>query len=209
MGIEERKQREKEQMRKQILDAAREIFLEKGYNQTSIRNIADKIEYSPATIYLYFKEKDEIFLELHDQAFAQMFALFRPLEAVRNPFERLVAMGRTYLDFAFSNKDLYDLMFIMNAPMRLSEEGCVWAMGDRVFDTLVQTVRGCQQQGRMQGRDAAHMSFIIWSGLHGMCALHCRNRMSVVYKGKNAMDNDDQKLLKESFESYIEMIEKL
>ncbi len=57
MTIATRKQREKEEMRHLILEAAKKIFLTKGYEQASIRNIAEEIEYSPGTIYLYFKEK--------------------------------------------------------------------------------------------------------------------------------------------------------
>ena len=55
MGINERKERDRQDLRKSIMDAAREVFLEKGFEQTSIRAIAQKIEYSPTTIYLYFK----------------------------------------------------------------------------------------------------------------------------------------------------------
>ena len=60
MGVADRKEREKTEMQKRILDAARVLFLEKGFEKTSIRNIADLIEYSPGTIYLYFKDKNEI-----------------------------------------------------------------------------------------------------------------------------------------------------
>ena len=58
MGINERKQREKEVMRGSILDTAMKLFLEEGFQNVSIRRIAEKIEYSPATIYLYFRNKD-------------------------------------------------------------------------------------------------------------------------------------------------------
>ena len=61
MGILERKERDREDMRRLILGAARQLFLEQGYEKTSIRNIADVIEYSPATIYLYYKDKNELF----------------------------------------------------------------------------------------------------------------------------------------------------
>jgi AcrR family transcriptional regulator len=60
MGIKERKELEKQKMRKLILDNAMKLFLEKGFENITIRHIAEKIEYSPATIYLYFKDKDEI-----------------------------------------------------------------------------------------------------------------------------------------------------
>jgi AcrR family transcriptional regulator len=68
MGILERKEREKQEMRDLILNVATEMFIEEGYDKTSIRKIADKIEYSPATIYLYFKDKDEIFMPFTTKA---------------------------------------------------------------------------------------------------------------------------------------------
>jgi AcrR family transcriptional regulator len=200
MAIEDRKQREKEQMRRLILDTAREIFLEKGYYQTSIRNIADKIEYSPGTIYLYFKEKDEIFFDLHTEAFAKLFSLFEPLFHVEDPFERLKAMGRMYMDFAFNNKDLYNLMFIMSAPMNMLHDACEWKMGHQVFDTLVHTVKQCQDAGRFKGMELQTLSFMIWSGLHGMCALFCRDRMGVMH------GMDEKSLLMESYQYYENML---
>lgn len=203
MAIEDRKQREKEQMRKLILDAAKEIFLEKGYYQTSIRNIADKIEYSPGTIYLYFKEKDEIFYNLHNESFGMLFEKFAPLAMVQDPFERLKAMGRLYMDFAFNNKDLYSLMFIMSAPMNILEDACDWKMGNRVFDTLVHTLNECQQKGLFAGKDLQTLSFMIWSGLHGMCALYCRDRMGVMQLA------DPRKMLLDSYAYYEEMLTKL
>jgi len=69
MGIEERKQREKkmlEEMRvKQIHDAAKEVFIRKGFYSATIEDIAKKAELSPATIYLYFKNKDELYASLN------------------------------------------------------------------------------------------------------------------------------------------------
>lgn len=64
MGISERKEREREEMKTMITTAAMKMFLEDGYAKTSIRNIADAIEYSPGTIYLYYKDKDELLFEV-------------------------------------------------------------------------------------------------------------------------------------------------
>ena len=60
MGTKERRAREKEQLRRQIIDAARELFVSEGYENVSMRKIADKIEYSPTVIYLYFKDKADL-----------------------------------------------------------------------------------------------------------------------------------------------------
>ena len=60
MGISERREREKQELREKILEKAKEILIKEGQDNLSIRNIATAIEYSPATIYLYFQDKDEI-----------------------------------------------------------------------------------------------------------------------------------------------------
>ena len=57
MGVQERRAREKENIREEILDAARTLFVKEGYENVSIRKIAAKIEYAPGTIYLYFEDK--------------------------------------------------------------------------------------------------------------------------------------------------------
>jgi AcrR family transcriptional regulator len=67
MTIANRKERQKEELRGKILEAAKALFIERGFEETSIRNIAEKIEYSPTTIYLYFKDKDDIFYSLHQE----------------------------------------------------------------------------------------------------------------------------------------------
>jgi AcrR family transcriptional regulator len=201
MTIATRKQREKEEMRELILDAARTLFLEKGYHQTSIRNIAEKIEYSPGTIYLYFKEKDEIFHALHEEGFRKLTSVMLPLQHVSDPFERLKALGRVYMEFAIQNKDFYDLMFIMQAPMNLEEEDC-WEEGDKALDFLKMVIRDCQAQGRFQGKDVEYLSFIIWSSMHGMCALYCRDRCNA-YEHQNHLD-----LLNNGYKIFTEMLEK-
>jgi AcrR family transcriptional regulator len=201
MSIAERKQREKEEMRALILDAARSLFLEKGYYETSIRNIAEKIEYSPGTIYLYYKEKDEIFFALHQEGFRKFISMMEPLRFVEDPFERLKAMGRIYMDFAKHNKDLYDLMFIMQAPMDPNDE--CWEEGDTALEHLKQVLRDCQAVGRFQGKDIDDLSFFIWSSMHGMVALYCRDRCQAY------VDKDALTLIDNSFKIFSDMLDKI
>ena len=75
MGIKERKENEKSEMKELILKTAMKLFLDKGFNNITIRNIAEKIEYSPATIYLYFKNKDEILYTLRREGFENLYEL--------------------------------------------------------------------------------------------------------------------------------------
>lgn len=64
MGIQERRKREKERRRQQIIIAAKKVFSSKGFNRATMEDIARKAELSPGTLYLYFKNKDELFASL-------------------------------------------------------------------------------------------------------------------------------------------------
>ena len=184
MGTRERKEREREQLKSLILKAAREIFIEKGYEQTSIRNIADRVEYSPGTIYLYFKDKDSIFHELHKEGFMLLKQQMMVLQAVADPFERLKAMGKIYMAFAQEYPDFYDLMFILRAPMNALEDQDCWQEGQSSFDILTHVVEECIKQGKFKGHNAEDLAYVIWSTLHGMVTISIRDRCKVISEDK-------------------------
>ena len=190
MGTKERKLKEKEELRELILKAAREIFLEKGYDNTSIRNIADRIEYSPGTIYLYFKDKDSIFHALQTEGFQLMSKQMRVLQSVADPFERLTAMGRIYLSFANEYPDYYDLMFVIRAPMNVLEDEECWNEGQGSFNMLVNVVTDCFRVGRFKDHDPEELAYVIWSTVHGMATIAIRGRCRVISDEKR--DNIDK-----------------
>ncbi|PTB94280.1 TetR family transcriptional regulator [Marivirga lumbricoides] len=182
MGIADRKIREKEELTRNILDAARSLFIEKGIDKTSIRNIADKIEYSPGIIYHYFKDKNEIFHALHSEGFNELRKRMRVLVSVDNPMERLKALGKVYIQFAIENTDMYDLMFIKEAPIdhvKDMRDPC-WDEGVGAFDFLKFTVQDCIDQGHFKGHSLEPLTFMIWSAVHGMVSLKIRQRTDVI-----------------------------
>lgn len=180
MGITERKEREKQEMRELILSEASQMFIEEGYDKTSIRKIADKIEYSPATIYLYFKDKDEIFHAIHDKAFDKFFGVMESTRHIKNPFERLRKLSDLYIDFAYENPEYYDLMFIMRAPMTaLQHHNNEWACGFRAYDSLKAIIQDCMDQGYIKKMDVELAAMSIWSFKHGMTSLSIRNRFKM------------------------------
>lgn len=179
MGIIERKEREKQEMRDLILKEATRMFIEEGYEKASIRNIADRIEYSPATIYLYFKDKDELFFAIHEQGFAKLFKSFEEISPKLNPYERLVQIGNIYLQFAFDNPEYYNLMFIMRAPMKKLAEGEQWNCGFKTFNFLRNTIQECIEGKFLKPMDVDVASFSIWSLAHGMVSLEIRERFKM------------------------------
>ena len=200
MGTKDRKELEREELKGLILKAAREVFLEKGYDQTSIRSIADKIEYSPGTIYLYFKDKDTIFHALQQEGFMLLKQQFSVLMAVSDPFERLKAMGRIYLMFAMKYPDYYDLMFVIRAPMNVLEDDDCWEEGQTAFNMVTQVVQACMEQGRFKDHDAEELAYVIWATVHGMATLSIRGRCRVISEEKRETIEDL------GYNSFVKMI---
>lgn len=210
MGVAERKERQKQELRKDILSAAHELFIERGIEATSIRNIAERIEYSPATIYLYYKDKNEIIHALHQEGFKQLVSHFQVLAEVSDPFERLKAMGRAYTRFALENQSVYKLLFVMEEPLQ-HVESCAepqWQEGDRAFDILKKTVAECQQQGHFNGLDTEKMSFVIWSTMHGLCTLRTSGHLGHVQAARDSAIDLDV-LLSRIYEEFVGMMERL
>ena len=178
MGIAERKEKQKTEIRKRILDASMKLFVEEGFNNVSIRRIADIIEYSPTTIYLYFKDKDEIFFNLHEIGFQKMQEMNKNLDDIKNPLLRLHKMGENYVRFGMENPEYYDLMFIQPEPMhKLTEMGCEWENGDAALTRLRNTVVECMEKGYIAKTDPIVLSLSIWSTVHGLVSLATRERL--------------------------------
>ncbi|MCK7553661.1 TetR/AcrR family transcriptional regulator [Chitinophaga sedimenti] len=168
MGISERKEREKTEMRKRIVDAAVQVFKEGGPEKVSIRNIAERIEYSPATLYLYYKDKDELLLDAQADAFDQLSVAFRQIKFAQEPFKRLEQIMESYIAFARAEPELYDLMFIMKAPMNAVEDFDSWDNGDDAFDMLKQVVEDCISEGCIRFTDPIVGAISVWGFAHGL-----------------------------------------
>lgn len=163
-----------------ILEASMKLFVEEGFANVSIRKIADLIEYSPTTVYLYFKDKDQIFYDLHNVGFQKLAEKNSNLADIRNPLLRLHKMGENYIHFGMENPEYYDLMFIQREPMealKQMEEGCKdWEGGDAAITTLKATLAECMEQGLILRGDVNSVAMSVWGMVHGLVSLAIRQR---------------------------------
>lgn len=204
MGIADRKAREKEDLRGLILQSARTLFVEKGIEQTTIRSIAEAIDYSVGTVYVYFKDKSAILHALHTQGFTDLGSQFGVLSSVGDPMERLRAMGRVYIKFALENPDMYDLMFSVKAPMAfLSAMNEEWTEGKATFDALRMTVKQCMDAGHFIGYDLEPLAFMVWSLVHGLCSLE------IGYRAKGVSLLSPSTIVNQGYDEFLKMMEKL
>ena len=172
MGTKERRAREKEQLRRQIIDAARELFVSEGYENVSMRKIADKIEYSPTVIYLYFKDKADL---LDSACQETLLGLLDTVELLKrdknNPVEALRKGGKAYVEFGLKYPQDYKLTFVIRPQFQKGlglEEGSV---GERVFSHLCEMVSECVRQKAFRQVDVATTGQALWSAVHGVTLL--------------------------------------
>lgn len=203
MGISERKEREKQEMRQRIIDAAMHMFLEDGYAKTSIRNIAEAIEYSPATIYLYYKDKDELLYEVQRQAFDKLFDTFDREAIAADPLERLEQICHSYVRFGIANPELYDLMFIIRAPMNVDEK-IHQTNGKDCFQVVVDCLVECIQKKLVRFEDPNVGVLSLWSMGHGLVSLDVRCRLKVL----DLAEGDIPSLLDKAIQTYMDMIKR-
>jgi hypothetical protein len=92
--------------------------------------------------------------------------------------DQLIALGNIYIRFAQENSELYDLMFIMEAPITLLTDldDSNWTEGKMAFDYLKAVIYNCIQQGFIHETDLDSLSYLIWSTVHGMVTLSIRKR---------------------------------
>jgi|SRR5271156_570838 len=174
MGVRERRARQREFLRQEILDAASELFVRHGFENVSMRRVADKIEYSPTTIYLYFRDRAELLDQVCQETFARLLdVLAKIMERPGDPLERLGRGLHAYIDFGLANPHHYRATFMMPMPDGFDAEKYTKqdSAGIRAFDFLRRSVYDGVAAGKMRVRDAEAASQVLWAGVHGITSL--------------------------------------
>jgi AcrR family transcriptional regulator len=178
MASQERREREREELRGKILDAARSLFIQHGYEAVSMRKIADAIEYSPTAIYVHFKDKQELMLALCRCDFGGFSAECVKLATIEDPIERIRQLGLNYIRFAIAHPNQYRLMFMtsynIEGPQPTQEDL------DRKKDPSTsgyavtkKAVEDAIAAGRFREdlTDPELVVQVIWGGVHGIASL--------------------------------------
>lgn len=176
MGPRERREREREEVRTRILDAARELFVSEGFDAVTMRRIADRIEYSPTAIYFHFKDKEALLTELCVTDFSSLAMQFARIAKVLDPVERMRRTGHAYAEFAIEHPNHYRLMFMTPHPPLMPDDERLHR-GNPEEDAYA-FLRATVVEGIAAGRfrpeysDPELVSQTVWAGVHGVIALH-------------------------------------
>jgi AcrR family transcriptional regulator len=173
MGSAERRLRERTDTRQRILDAAREMFVERGYEATTMRAIADRIEYTPTAIYHHFRNKEALLAELCAADFRALGSAFQKIGRIEDPIERLRGSGQTYVEFGLRHPMQYQLMFMTRKPTEVLTGLRSSDPSESAYAFLQQTCADAIAAGRIRPEyeDPEELALMAWSALHGLLSL--------------------------------------
>ena len=141
MGHIERRQKEKEDVRKSIMDTALDIAISEGWNSVTIRKIAETIEYTPPIIYEYFKNKEDLLNELVLMGHRILHKGYELVgQSESDPRKMLLELSVNHWEFAFKHRELYQLMFNFNRPIPNDEIEKIVARIKNLFFELTKNI---------------------------------------------------------------------
>lgn len=181
MGTEERKAREKQRRRNQIVDAAERIIFSKGLDQATMDEIAEEAELSKGTLYLYFKNKNELYLAITERGsnilnnrFSKVFASAHD----RTGIELIRLLGETYLNFVSENPDYFKAFMYYESLSDVEElqkskfaQTCE-ANRREALNFMIRALQIGMQDGTVDDSyDPKELAVVIWSSTRGITTI--------------------------------------
>jgi AcrR family transcriptional regulator len=162
---------DKENLRHVIMDAARLMFVTEGVERVSMRRIAERIGYSPTTIYLYFKDKNDLLHQICEETFARLTHNIQAIQQLSDdPLEKLRAGLREYIQFGLKHPEQYAMTFISPLPRDVEFEFRE-TNGSIAFDTLRSVIAECVDANLLKHNDVELLSQTLWAAIHGLTSL--------------------------------------
>lgn len=166
---------ERQQLRTLIIDAARELFVARGVDAVTMREIAKRIGYSATSIYLHFADKEALLRTILDTDMLALATSLKAILQIPDPVERMSALGRGYAAFALTRPNHYRLMFMAERVPCDPEKSSLQqnnAEQDAYF-LLKTVVNDVYVAGHFREdlQDVDLIAQTIWAGMHGVCSL--------------------------------------
>ena len=180
MGVKERQERERETVARAILDAARDLFVTHGYQEVSIRKIAERIEYSPAAIYGYFPSRDDIFFALAEEGFRLLFSYAEISgSASLDPADRLRRQFWRYYEFSKAHPEYFALMFLDRTVPRITENLERFGLVSEKKHDMIVGIQEAIDTGAFPKGTSPHAVFrSVLAAVHGVAVMRLCDRLA-------------------------------
>ncbi len=176
MTIQTRRARQKALLRQEIIDAARDILAREGYDQLSMRRVAERIEYSPTAIYLHFEDKRDLVFQVCEETFARLVQELASLEAdFKDPVARLREGLHRYVAFGLRHPQHYLATFVAVPHEQLPEDVARYnspeSNGMRALGILRANIVAGIDARKFRKVDPDVATRAVWASMHGITSL--------------------------------------
>lgn len=171
MGFKERRKRHRDEFRGEILEAALELFAQEGYGGFSMRKLAARIDYSPTTIYLYFRDKDDLLFHICENFYATMLGDMQAIRERGTTAEQTLRdIHLNYIHVSLANPERYKVVFFSNPQLygRPEEYASRDTMSLRCWKSICEVIDDCMKGGVLRIVDVETLSLVFWSAVHGL-----------------------------------------
>lgn len=168
---QQRRDQEKQEVRQAIINASTELFLKHGYHNFSLRQVAEKIGYSPGTIYLYFQDKDAVLYTIMEEGVVRFASALSAAVATPDVRDRLARLGRAYVQFGIQNPAHYQLMFMQRPDYLERADTTTPQTIAEIFALWRSVVEEAMQAGILRQGDPTSTGDILWALLHGVVSI--------------------------------------
>ncbi len=168
---QQRRDQEKQEVRQAIITASTELFLAHGYHNFSLRQVAEKIGYSPGTIYLYFKDKDAVLYTIMEEGVVRFASALSTAVATPDVRDRLARLGRAYVQFGIQNPAHYQLMFMQRPDYLERTDSTTPQTIAGIFALWRSVVEEAMHAGILRQADPTSTGDILWALLHGVVSI--------------------------------------
>jgi AcrR family transcriptional regulator len=172
-----RRERERAAMIDRIMDIAREMFVRDGYEAVTLRKIAEAIEYSPAAIYQYFRDKQSLVMAIIRKDSLEVRNYLSEFLTLENPVQQLVELARRYADWGVTHPNHYRLMFMpppawVEQDRELHERTPI-SLDQHLLSVLNFLVTDAIRRGLLKEKhsEPALVAGTLWAGLNGVILL--------------------------------------
>jgi AcrR family transcriptional regulator len=171
MTIEERKRKAGNEIKEKIVKAAEQLFFKGGYEELSMRKIARLIDYSPTTIYRFFKNKEDLLGTITDNTYFNLSKRFEKIKKNQSlsTLEKLKLLIEEYIRFGLANPDIYKL-YIALAKVEIKDNGIYETIGGktyRIFGSWQTLIDEMIKKGELVGSNSISIIVLIWNTVEG------------------------------------------
>ncbi|MGD8539426.1 MAG: TetR/AcrR family transcriptional regulator [Candidatus Aminicenantes bacterium] len=185
MGITERRQREKERRRNDIIDAAERVFFSNGLENATMDDVAEQAELSKGTLYIYFKSKEDLYLAITKRGLDILTSMFEKASATASlGIEKIYAIGQAYRDFSKKHTDYFQAMAYFDLRVKeISDESpnakLSIEQGEKVLTICAEAIQYGIEDGTIRSDiDPKKTAIVLWGQTNGILQL-------ILNKGKH------------------------